>query len=70
MNERIYELSGKASKDINFFPVENIEQWHQFTEKFAELIVRECALVVYKQDERKSNLNLTLSILEHFGVEE
>lgn len=35
-------------------------------EKFAELIVRECSLFVFKQNGPKSALNL----LEHFGVEE
>ena len=35
-------------------------------EKFAELIVRECALVVHKKTGPKSALN----VLEHFGVEE
>jgi hypothetical protein len=34
--------------------------------KFAELIVRECALVVHKKTGAKSALN----VLEHFGVEE
>ena len=34
--------------------------------KFAELIVRECALVVHKKTGPKSALN----VLEHFGVEE
>lgn len=35
-------------------------------EKFAELIVRECSLFVFKQNGPKSALNL----LEYFGVEE
>ena len=35
-------------------------------EKFAELIVKECSLFVFKQNGPKSALNL----LEHFGVEE
>ena len=35
-------------------------------EKFAELIVRECSLFVFKQNGPKSALNL----LEHFGVRE
>ena len=35
-------------------------------DKFAELIVRECAAVVFKNTGPKSALN----ILEHFGVEE
>ena len=35
-------------------------------EKFAELIVRECAEVVFEKTGPKSALN----VLEHFGVEE
>ena len=35
-------------------------------EKFAELIVRECALVVFKKTGPKS----ALDVLEHFGVKE
>jgi len=35
-------------------------------ERFAELIVRECALVVHKKTGPKS----ALDVLEHFGVEE
>ena len=35
-------------------------------QKFAELIVRECALVVHKKTGPKS----ALDVLEHFGVEE
>ena len=67
MNERIYELSGKASKDINFFPVENIEQWHQFTEKFAELIVRECVGEIEKGVPLAGIARER--VLKHFGVE-
>ena len=68
MNERIRELLVEARQQTKE------GKWHAPTsvwaEKFAELIVRECAFVVFKQDERKSNLNLALSVLEHFGVEE
>ena len=35
-------------------------------EKFAELIVRECAMIVFEKTGPKSALN----VLEHFGVEE
>lgn len=35
-------------------------------QKFAELLVRECALVVHKKTGPKS----ALDVLEHFGVEE
>ena len=68
MNERIQELIKQAgyteayyySDDGPFVPAEFNK------EKFAELIIRECALVVYKKTGPKSALN----VLEHFGVEE
>ena len=69
MNERIRELAEQAEiyagelidegADYNQYP-------RYYTEKFAELIVRECALVVHKKTGPKSALN----VLEHFGVEE
>ena len=61
MNERIKELYKEATgKDwaYDFDP--------QVAEKFAELIVRECAGVVFKKVGPKS----ALDVLEHFGVEE
>ena len=74
MNERIQKLAEQARvQDRGYF----IYQYggptgHQSVEKaidlekFAELIVRECALVVHKKTGPKSALN----VLEHFGVEE
>ena len=64
MNERIKQLAEQTG-----WRYDNGE-W-QFAddsdiEKFAELIVRECSLFVFKQNGPKSALNL----LEHFGVEE
>ena len=37
-------------------------------EKFAELIVQECASIVYKTDTNHAD-GLALLLLEHFGVE-
>jgi hypothetical protein len=61
MNERIKELSKQAGcyYDGMGYGEGNIE-------KFAELIVRECAKVVFEKTGPKSALN----VLEHFGVEE
>ena len=66
MNERIRELAGQAKfmaeEDINKQISYNTEL-KAFAEKFAELIVRECAelcLADYDAD----------IILAHFGVEE
>ena len=69
MNERIRELAEQATSIVESPP--NREGWTSSyayfdREKFAELIVRECALVVHKKTGPKSALN----VLEHFGVEE
>jgi hypothetical protein len=61
MNERIRELAEQAMipfKDENLF-----ECYHFSKEKFAELIVKECAELM-PQD------NLYNMVLKHFGVEE
>jgi hypothetical protein len=64
MNERIKELLNQAGiyQPDRFDAIDGSNQM----EKFAELIVRECALVVHKKTGAKSALN----VLEHFGVEE
>ena len=56
MNERIHELAREAG-----LPTYNPEGIPTKLEKFAELIVRECA--------RKVTLNEARNIFEHFGVE-
>ena len=68
MNERINELERQAEKFVMSIPASlDINEYTSvFNEKFAELIVRECSLFVFKQNGPKSALNL----LEHFGVEE
>ena len=58
MNERIREL---AEQCYHRYSEHNIN-----LEKFAELIVRECAQVVFKKTGPKSALN----VLVHFGLEE
>ena len=65
MNERIKELAEQATINIGdeFHPIDFFDR-----EKFAELIVRECAQVGF---EAVSNGDLVEdSILTHFGVEE
>ena len=65
MHDKITELAEQATTYIE--PTANSgEGWIFDKEKFAELIVRECSLFVFKQNGPKSALNL----LEHFGVEE
>ena len=65
MNERIRELAEQAGsthkQSLGVYQFYGHE-----LEKFAELIVRECASVVFKKTGPKS----ALDVLEHFGVEE
>ena len=71
MNERIKALllnarnmfvNGVTESDNKIY----IHGSEENLEKFAELIVRECALVVHK----KTGPKTALDVLEHFGVEE
>jgi hypothetical protein len=75
MNERIKLLAEQAnSHHDNFFDL-NYKELDVFLEKFAELIVRECATIA---DIEKSNLagcgyitkTKGMLIKEHFGVEQ
>jgi hypothetical protein len=71
MNERIQELAVKAKlmaeEDINRQISYNTEL-KAFAEKFAELIVRECAEVARLNTRVDSKVYLMIQ--EHFGVEE
>ena len=78
MNERIRELAEQAGITTNLetdYFEKDMNKWvDYFSEKFAELIVRECARV----SERTGALNeadvegemIADAIKEHFGVEE
>ena len=68
MNERIRELNLQAMSIVmnGNDPDGDIEQMYipsEFTKKFAELIVRECAEICLEANDHKN-------ILRHFGVEE
>ena len=70
MNERILELAERAEIKFESHPqhqgVDTAVIIPSDLKKFAELIVRECAKVVFEKTGPKSALN----VLEHFGVEE
>jgi hypothetical protein len=71
MNERIKELAEQATDEYHYSTWNSTDQkevkHYKFNkEKFAELIVRECHNVVFKNTGPRSALN----ILEHFGLEE
>ena len=83
MNERIEELIVQAGDYVNETytgPVpttftgnpewhKEFDKWTQFSEKFAELIVKECADEADKCAERGSWM-AGYRIKQHFGVEE
>jgi hypothetical protein len=69
MNERIKQLAEQAGI-YNLNLVDETEYW--ILEKFAELIVRECAYInFYKRTDisLKDAYRVSQVILEHFGVE-
>jgi hypothetical protein len=61
MNERIKELAEKASKEA--FPLGSMA----WMEKFAELLIRECAMVADMN--AVEAMGLYGKVLEHFEVE-
>jgi hypothetical protein len=70
MNERIKELAQRATDIVETFnPDTGINHHREFfnQEKFAELIVRECARVADLADENKCEW-IGGNILTHFGV--
>ena len=77
MNDRIRELVGRAKfmaeETINKQISKNAEL-DAFAEKFAELIVQECARAIINDsrlnDVRSASRGCVRTIREHFGVEE
>ena len=68
MNERIRELINEATSGPKWVPLYKID--NVLLEKFAELIVRECARVAAKNQAEDMSWNISEIIKEHFGVEE
>jgi len=73
MNERIKELMGKTldSEFSHTWDTMTYEGLLQFSEKFAELIVRECADLIDSMDHSSQYFpHVADTIKQHFGVEE
>ena len=70
MNERIKELAEQANPDFAKFYI--VGPWHtEDIEKFAELIVRECASIAGKAEYSDTWFEpVEDTIKKHFGVEE
>jgi hypothetical protein len=71
MNERIKELAEQAGL---LGPSSRVGNSHEATEKFAELIIQECAKSLWTEECHNSDLALeefernSAKIKEHFGV--
>jgi hypothetical protein len=75
MNERIKQLAEKANIEFTYDPTETpmrafAECWADELEKFAELIVAECANVADDNYIHRGSRTCGLAIRLHFGVEE
>ena len=72
MNERIKELALQAMTYVTHNPKANkLNSGDMFDEKFAELIVRECAEWIKNTDSDPDiGEEDAKALLEHFGVEE
>ena len=68
MNERIKELAVAAAPANSSIPHSEWNIPKEFIEKFAEMIVRECAKVGERYAD--GNYEVFNQILEHFGLEE
>jgi hypothetical protein len=69
MNERIRELIREAESTTNEgIGFEGQEYLDMLMERFAELIVRECAVIVGSMEE--PHQDIAKLVKEHFGVEE
>ena len=75
MNERILELAAEAEDYADSIVDQGGEFHLAYTQKFAELIVRECMELTRWKDfdmsvEQRIRLSVYQDIKEHFGVEE
>ena len=73
MNERIQELWEKAAESTAAYPSGQNNSWEtqvNFLDKFAELIVKECAEIANAGIDPAESHLIGNDILEHFGVEE
>lgn len=67
MNERIRELYKQAEKSVAFLSNSNESKEKIIQQRFAELIVRECADVAFLEANSRKTQR---AVLQHFGVEE
>ncbi len=69
MNQRLNELAMQANgHHDNFFDL-NYKELDIFLEKFAEMIVRECAAHLHRRGVEGFGILEERNLKEHFGVE-
>ena len=72
MNERIKQLAEQAFNEANNGSINNIKIPKEFVEKFAELIVQECAEIAYgtywENPEGVRGIHIKDAILENFEI--
>ena len=68
MNERIKKLSEQAYDDIIERTGDIVVFQEEFQQRFAELVVLECAVIVGSMEE--PHQDIAELIKQHFGVEE
>jgi hypothetical protein len=78
MNERIQELAEQAWKEIldetnidgDINTMFSADEVVAFETKFAELIIKECAIIANRADNTETEIRCMYDIItEHFGVE-
>jgi hypothetical protein len=68
MNERIRELHNQACRlDMDQYP-NAIPDGERIQQKFAELIVQECAEIALTEAQSNGNFDTFNKIVKHFGV--
>jgi hypothetical protein len=77
MNERIRDLVKKAGGSIStrnlmsnpVQSIETVELWDDRIEKFAGLLIKECAHIAKVNQAQNMNWDIGEILIEHFGVE-
>jgi hypothetical protein len=74
MNERIQKLADQAQQYAEYNTPQGLEWLPMFKERFAELIVRECANIVqdspWQLPQKYKSVDQANLIKKYFGVEE
>jgi hypothetical protein len=70
MNERIFELAYEAEDYADGIVDQGGEFHEAYTQKFAELIVRECVKSIMTNTDRYRRDYFADLVLKHFGVDQ